>query len=640
MIRGFIVLAISCSLAAGATWSDVNIVFEGDSLTARNGSNVDGTPNVATKISTRQSGATVSNVATSGHRTDQIEATGASQVDALLSATKLNVLVCLMGANDFDQDVTAAAAYQNFQDFWNARVAAGWDACIAFTMSDANLVGVANFENDFNTSIRNGYAAMGLRLIDMAVAPAFDDYSDATYYQTDGVHFKDAGIEAFADLVEDEVDEYLVEASTVYIRDGGTGNGTSWSDALDDLPATLFRGNVYYVADGSYAAYIFDDAARGTETITIKKATASDHGTETGWLSSYGDGQAIFNSKLQFRTSYWEFNGATRDESNWFDGTAYGFKVAHASQDQQITVSRDGTADSNITIKYTWLEALDTALPGTTIRRYGFDMDRESGTGTSTGIVLHRNLWTDGNVPLFFRNTDGPIVEYCAFYNNQSNGANHGETMSAYYSCHRVIFRWNQVDTVRGTACIAFTTTLLASPSDGFEIYGNLIWNLYVGDGVFGFNRASDSIHINTKIYNNTIVDRLDLPGNGNSGTAIRDGSNNEIKNNLWFNTQTGFGHIDGTISHNAYSWTRTETSVQTGLASSIFLDYSGDDFRLASATDAGTTLGAPYNQDMFGNTRGADGTWDRGAFEFDSGGGETAAVITGGVTILGAILQ
>ncbi len=31
----------------------------------------------------------------------------------------------------------------------------------------------------------------------------------------------------------------------------------------------------------------------------------------------------------------------------------------------------------------------------------------------------------------------------------------------------------------------------------------------------------------------------------------------------------------------------------------------------------AGVSLASPYNMDMDGKTRGADGTWDRGAYEF-----------------------
>src|SRR5262245_7797716 len=83
------------------------------------------------------------------------------------------------------------------------------------------------------------------------------------------------------------------EAATRYVRAGAAGanTGADWTNAYSVLPATLVRGDVYYLADGSYPGYIFDDASSGTTLITIKKATVNDHGTDTGWLASYGDGQ-------------------------------------------------------------------------------------------------------------------------------------------------------------------------------------------------------------------------------------------------------------------------------------------------------------------------------------------------------------
>jgi hypothetical protein len=64
-----------------------------------------------------------------------------------------------------------------------------------------------------------------------------------------------------------------------------------------------------------------------------------------------------------------------------------------------------------------------------------------------------------------------------------------------------------------------------------------------------------------------------------------------------------------------------TQGTNATSGSGNPFVDYTNGNFRLASATTAGTTLASPYNTDMFGNTRGADGTWDRGALEFCSGG-------------------
>src|SRR4030042_2436744 len=121
-----------------------------------------------------------------------------------------------------------------------------------------------------------------------------------------------------------------VQAQTVYcVRAGATGtnNGSDWNNAFSTLPATLVRGATYYVADGEYSAYKFDDSVSGTSVITIKKATASDHGTNTGWLSSYGDGQAVFSGYILFDTSYWVFDGNGTHTIPSNDTDDYGFKV-------------------------------------------------------------------------------------------------------------------------------------------------------------------------------------------------------------------------------------------------------------------------------------------------------------------------
>ena len=91
-----------------------------------------------------------------------------------------------------------------------------------------------------------------------------------------------------------------------YVREGATGAGTSWDDALGTLPAALERGKVYLVAAGTYAGYRFDDAA-GPKTRVVR-ATEADHGDAPGWLPAYGMGVATFGP-LVFQTSDWELDG-------------------------------------------------------------------------------------------------------------------------------------------------------------------------------------------------------------------------------------------------------------------------------------------------------------------------------------------
>ena len=72
--------------------------------------------------------------------------------------------------------------------------------------------------------------------------------------------------------------------ATRYIRAGASGanNGTDWTNAYTSWP-TFVRGDVYYVADGTYSDLQCDTAVSGVQLITVKKAIEADHGTSTGW---------------------------------------------------------------------------------------------------------------------------------------------------------------------------------------------------------------------------------------------------------------------------------------------------------------------------------------------------------------------
>ncbi|MDP2690325.1 MAG: hypothetical protein Q8P48_09475, partial [Deltaproteobacteria bacterium] len=116
-------------------------------------------------------------------------------------------------------------------------------------------------------------------------------------------------------------------AAVHYVRSGATGAGADWANALPSLPPALVRGDTYYIADGSYPSYTFDDPQSGSSWIYIKKATAADHGTSAGWQSSYGDGAAVF-SPIKVLTGYYEINGQVGGgPGSWT--SVHGFKIQY-----------------------------------------------------------------------------------------------------------------------------------------------------------------------------------------------------------------------------------------------------------------------------------------------------------------------
>ena len=107
----------------------------------------------------------------------------------------------------------------------------------------------------------------------------------------------------------------LCDATCHFVRADAAGrrDGSDWTHAWTELPASLERGHAYYVADGDYPAYAFDDAPSGSLVISVRKATLADHGNDVGWQASFGDGRAAFGP-LVFSQPYYLFDGGSESE--------------------------------------------------------------------------------------------------------------------------------------------------------------------------------------------------------------------------------------------------------------------------------------------------------------------------------------
>jgi len=433
----------------------------------------------------------------------------------------------------------------------------------------------------------------------------------------------------------------MVESSAFganhYVRQGATGsaNGSDWTNACTDFTgscavSSMVRGDTYYVADGSYASRDFDRAVSGTSVITIKKATIADHGTDTGWSSAYGDGQAIFSGGVVgFRTSYWVFNGQTRNESDWYDRASYGFRVsANATGDHNVAVT-----GNNVTVSYVYAPGVPN-----TADMSGFNA---GSSPVVSGVIFSRVYAQYGNQHFWPRGSTGTIFEYCASSDGRSTSDSHGNIVNLYglygspadYTIVRYCrFKDNfYPGGYSGSPFYSGTSVVSTAGVNGAEVYGNLFEGNCNGDGTIGWNGSvADHYVTNMKIYNNTFVPPTSAQcpnGGGALGIALNDAgsSGNVAYNNLFVTTgsvtlspsNSTFTHdYSGFLGSNAYG----ESHAQTNIPTSIFTNYSGRIFSLASATTAGITLSPPYNTDILGNTRGAVGVWDRGAYEFPNG--------------------
>jgi hypothetical protein len=423
---------------------------------------------------------------------------------------------------------------------------------------------------------------------------------------------------------------------TFYIRDGGTSAVcTDWTNACDTLPAALQRGATYYIAAGNYGSHTFDDAVSGTQVITLRKATTADHGTSTGWSDSFGSGAALF-THWDFYTDYYSVDGATRN-ADWNLGTLsqYGIRVAGSGPVRLDNGS--GTGGNFLTFR--------------NVDFQGGGRDTGNGDDVIYGLTGNSNITfqscalhdSDRTIFLMRGNWQNLTVDHCYIARNTSTPATHGEMLSMTDS-NNVIWSHNVMEDIEGTAFIA---GLNGGTAANWKIFGNIALHTpaYIADtgrqaghnaGVAGFvfvanDASNNNTGSNFQVFNNTFYDIQGLY----SGVVIQAGTGHSVQNNVWYDSVRTNNSFTGTIGNNWYFNTQadgdtTASKVVCTSNCALFLNTAGRNFHLATATPAGLSLAVPFNIDPDGLTRGADGIWDRGAYEFVAGAASSACDLNG----------
>jgi hypothetical protein len=395
--------------------------------------------------------------------------------------------------------------------------------------------------------------------------------------------------------------------------DGAAGNnGSNWANAFCKLPATLERGAVYYLASGQYGSYTFKDAANGDQWIAVKKATADDHGPAADWNASYGEGPAVFDSMVFDGTDngYVEVNGQVDG------GIRIAFPAGAVSHPNVGVLIAKGM--SHITLKY-----LDIAGPGTSTGP-GDPHSGYNANGDDRGLCV--KSWQDvGGGKYGYKTVSDLLVSHCRihgadstmvigcitdsiFEHNVIYDANvwnpgpqaHPNMLYVFGITNNIRFRYNEI---YNWSCEGFILSL-SGPHSNWFIYGN-VWHDPVADQATNVARivsARKGTIGPVYFYNNTIVGSH-LPIMIEEGGSFTHDS--EAKNNLIY-------HASAEIAKSVQSANNLTA------ASDPFVNSGAFDYHLkagSQALDAGTPLGAEFNTDKDGKTRGADGKWAVGAY-------------------------
>lgn len=400
-------------------------------------------------------------------------------------------------------------------------------------------------------------------------------------------------------------------AADQYVRAGANGTGSDWANAYGKLPATLVRGNTYYVADGSYPGYNFSTPVSGATTITVKKATASAHGTSTGWDSSYGDGVATWGP-MSANTSYIIFDGVTGSGK-----TGHGFEIYDATGSADLF--EVGNSASYITVSHCNMHYASRDVKPAD----AFYMNTPADHITISNNYIH----DISSCALLMRYCTNILFERNWVARNKSSAAYHAEGVSNHGGSN-FVFRYNTWEDIEGTGVIIN----LYAPSSNWEVYGNVFFETGLagglGQGIMTNNGGGNESPINgLKFYNNSAYH---LSGNS-SGVRVWGSTGNgdiNVYNNLWYEcVAVGFNQVthDYNEFHNCtftFEYNSNPGAHDKITTGDPYVSTSGTDFCLNAATATGMSLAAPYNVDMDGKLRGADGVWDRGAFEFGGTGG------------------
>jgi hypothetical protein len=386
------------------------------------------------------------------------------------------------------------------------------------------------------------------------------------------------------------------QAATFFVMPSGSnGNGSSWSSPWVGFSsiqwASVTAGSTVCLGGGAYSGSLtLSKSGTSSAPITVKRATASDPVCGAG-IPSGADSQITLT------------NGPTVTFSgvSWvvLDGMVdSGIKIKYG-RGTNGAVSFDGTV-SNDRVSHLELQG-----PGMNDAPTVNDPFNQCSVGiqygfnpSTTFVTISHNIVHDGDTLIHNagQTANNVTYEYNTLYNSGSGSAGICHPNATFWgSDSNLIFRYNIVHDIEVEG--------LFFPYGGnanVYIYGNVFYN----GGGRSIEPKQGSSYGPFFIYNNTFGSGM-TPALRTDATVSGQATNNLLLSGATWNNLTTSNNVTGTAS--------------------MFVNSGANNYHLvagAAAINAGKALATDgfINKDMDGKTRGADGTWDVGAYEFSSG--------------------
>jgi len=433
----------------------------------------------------------------------------------------------------------------------------------------------------------------------------------------------------------------ICSAGDWYVRKGATGsnNGTDWVNAWNEMNQinwnSVAAGDTIWLAGGTYTTSLIPGKS-GTSgsRIYVKKVLATDAvpAAAAGWNSSY-DSQVVINTDQGI---YWgsSTTGSYVTIDGRVDSGIKSITPGTSWNSASVRMEQSGT-QAGVTLQY-----IDMAGPAGS-DPYTFVDDCKVlsiYTSAPTNLtVRYSRLHGCVDQVMLLGIGDGFVFEHNKLYDN--NALNwqtfHPGTVASRACSGTMVYRYNEHYNYSVEGIM-----LGANSGDQgctWKIYGNIWHSPYGGAGNVARPLELQYCSSTVYFYNNTMTD-LGIGIRALNGASFLPGS--QIYNNIFYNSGGPGDGTTGITDYNAYSESNSETHGIANMPSSAFISYSGNDFRIVSTIasnyprNKGYTLASEYNTDPNGVTRGADGAWDIGAYEYDSGPPITAPAPPTGLRI------
>jgi hypothetical protein len=401
-------------------------------------------------------------------------------------------------------------------------------------------------------------------------------------------------------------------AANWYVRpSGGTGSGTSWTAAWNGLSAinwgTIVAGDTIWVAGGTYTQTLTPNKS-GTSGSRIflrrARADAPECTGTSGWDASYDSTVHQVRAGIIFgNSSYITISGRTTASGGnhgwWID-----FQGATSGPGIEWP---NGATGSYITIEY-----MDLQGPGSiTYSADGRGIDDTPFSSATNHTFSHMKIW-GWESGVYVVGASAPLFEYIEMFDIMAANWSTFHPNGIYTSgVTNGIVRYSRFYKNNNGVGEGIFFEQSGGCSD-WKIYGNVFHDLDQSG-----TKAIEitSVVPNLKIWNNTF-DNVLAP----LYTQASAGSGAELRNNLFY--ASGSGHSWGTTSNNL--------AISSG---TVFVNRAAKDYHIVNTTganyprNAGVALTADgvINSDRDGVQRGADGAWDIGAYESNSGSGSSA---------------